>query len=68
MWDGQREVGIVTSGSFSPTLGKAVAMAMVDEKLAAVGTSLDVLIRDTRQAARVVPLPFYRRRKPTAQA
>jgi len=68
VWDGQREVGIVTSGSFSPTLGKAVAMAMVDEKLAAEGTSLDVLIRDTRQTARVVPLPFYRRRKPTEQA
>jgi glycine cleavage system aminomethyltransferase T len=43
-------------------------MAMVDEKLAAVGTNLDVLIRDTRQAARVVPLPFYRRKKPTEQA
>jgi glycine cleavage system aminomethyltransferase T len=36
-------------------------MAMVDRDVAAAGTALDVLIRDTRQAATVAPLPFYRR-------
>ena len=54
-------LGVVTSGSFSPTLGHAVAMAMVDSGTAAVGTVVDVLIRDAGQPARVVPLPFYRR-------
>jgi len=54
-------VGIVTSGSFAPTLGHAVAMAMVDAAVAAEGTPLDIAIRDARQPARVVSLPFYRR-------
>ena len=49
----------MTSGSFSPTLGHAVAMAMVDREAAAAGTIVDVLIRDAAQPARVVPLPFY---------
>jgi aminomethyltransferase len=58
---GERPVGVVTSGSFAPTLGTAVAMALVDRDVAATGTAVDCLIRDTRAAARVTPLPFYRR-------
>lgn len=54
-------LGVVTSGSFSPTLGHAVAMALVDRAAAGVGSVVDVLIRDAAQPARVVPLPFYRR-------
>jgi aminomethyltransferase len=54
-------VGTVTSGSYCPTLGTAAAMAMVDRAAATDGTRLDVLIRDTAAAARVAPLPFYRR-------
>ena len=58
---GDRHVGTVTSGSFAPSVGVAVAMAMVDRDVAAAGTPVDVLIRDSRQPARIVPLPFYRR-------
>jgi aminomethyltransferase len=58
---GERQVGVVTSGSFAPTLGTAVAMAMVDRDAAAPGTMLDGVIRDTRQPATVTPLPFYQR-------
>jgi len=54
-------LGIVTSGSFAPSLGHAVAMALVDRSAAAAGTMVDVMIRDAAQPARVVPLPFYRR-------
>lgn len=60
---GERQVGVVTSGSFAPTLGTAVAMAMVDRDVAATGTPLDVVVRDARQAAMVAPLPFYQRNK-----
>jgi len=60
---GDRQVGVVTSGSFAPTLGTAVAMAMVDRDVAAPGTVLDGVIRDTRQPAAVTPLPFYQRDK-----
>jgi len=63
---GERQVGVVTSGSFAPTLGTAVAMAMVDRDAAAPGTMLDGVIRDTRQPATVTPLPFYQRDKQRA--
>jgi aminomethyltransferase len=51
----------VTSGTQSPTLGKAIAMAYVAPADAETGTILDVEIRDQRVAAEVVDLPFYRR-------
>jgi aminomethyltransferase len=54
-------VGIVTSGSYCPTLGTAAAMAMVDRSVAIEGTPLGVLIRESPCPARVTPLPFYRR-------
>ncbi len=57
-------VGTVTSGSFCPTLGSAAAMALVDPAVAATGTPLEVLIRDTLCPARVSPLPLYRRPAP----
>jgi aminomethyltransferase len=58
---GTASVGTVTSGSFSPSLGHAVAMALVDRECSAVGESLEVLLRGEPVAARVVPLPLYRR-------
>jgi len=56
-----RPVGRVTSGSFAPTVGSAVAMAIVDRAASAVGTAVEVMIRDAVQTGRVAPLPFYRR-------
>ena len=53
--------GVVTSGTMSPTLGKAIAMAYVAPADAEAGTMLDVEIREARVPAEVVPLPFYRR-------
>jgi aminomethyltransferase len=60
--EGER-IGEVTSGTKSPTLGKAIAMAYVRTDCAAVGNSVEVEIRGRRARARVVPLPFYRRPK-----
>jgi aminomethyltransferase len=60
---GGRTVGRVTSGTFGPTLQKAVAMAYVEPALSAVGTALQVDIRGKGEPATVVPLPFYRRAK-----
>jgi aminomethyltransferase len=59
-------VGIVTSGSPSPTLGKNIALAYVPPPLAPVGTTLYVEIRTQRCKARVVPTPFYKRPKRAA--
>jgi aminomethyltransferase len=58
---GERATGTVTSGTLSPSLGRAIAMAYVAPGDAEPGTILDVEIRAARVAAEVVPLPFYRR-------
>jgi aminomethyltransferase len=60
--DGKR-MGVVTSGTHSPTLGKAIAMAYVRPEDGEPGTIVDVEIRDQPVAAEVVPLPFYKRQR-----
>lgn len=58
--DGQgREVGHVTTGYLSPTIGKALAMAMVDADHAALGTELAVQVRRRTIPATVVKKRFY---------
>ena len=56
-----RDVGFVTSGTFSPTLEKALGMAYVETALAAPGTELAIDVRGKAVPARIVPLPFYKR-------
>jgi aminomethyltransferase len=58
-------VGEVTSGTFSPTLERPIAMAYVCPSAHAVGTQLAVDIRGTAHPAVVVRLPFYERKKKT---
>ncbi|HEX7611996.1 MAG TPA: glycine cleavage system aminomethyltransferase GcvT, partial [Candidatus Limnocylindrales bacterium] len=58
---GDRRIGVVTSGTQSPTLGYPIAMAYVTPSEAEPGTIVDVSIRDQRVPAEVVPMPFYRR-------
>ncbi len=58
-----REIGQITSGTFSPTLQKPIAMAYVEKGSAPIGKSVEVDIRGKREAATVVKLPFYRRTK-----
>ncbi len=58
-----RDVGIVTSGTFGPTVAKNIALAYVPTALAKVGTELTVRIRDREIPARVVKTPFYSRKE-----
>jgi aminomethyltransferase len=58
--DGQ-VVGEVTSGTWSPTLGEAIALAYVPSDAARIGTELAVEIRGKAEPALVVKRPFYRR-------
>jgi len=55
------EVGAVTSGTFSPTLERALGMGYLPVGLAAPGTEIVIDVRGRELPARVVPLPFYRR-------
>jgi len=54
-------VGKVTSGTFSPTLEKPIAMGYVAPSAAVVGNDLMIDLRGRMEVARVVPLPFYRK-------
>ena len=65
---GDRRIGVVTSGTQSPTLGQPIAMAYVTPSEAEPGTIVDVGIRDQRVPAEVVPMPFYRRPAKTTDA
>jgi aminomethyltransferase len=61
------EIGVVTSGSPSPTLGKNIALAYVPPS--GLGTVVFVEIRGQKCKAQVVSTPFYKRvRTPRAQA
>ena len=51
-------VGRVTSGGFSPSLGRPIALAFVEPDHASPGTGLQVLVRGKAQSAQVTALPF----------
>lgn len=54
-------IGVVTSGSWSPSLGHAIALGYVPPTMAKPGTDLLVQVRGQQVAACVVRRPFYRR-------
>lgn len=62
-----KNIGIVTSGTFTPTLQKSIAMGYVPKEHSALGTLLSVDIRGQSLPARVVKLPFYSRPKTSAK-
>ncbi len=57
---GDREVGIVTSGTMSPTLKVGVALALVEPDVAKADTELEVAIRNRRMRAVVTRPPFVK--------
>jgi aminomethyltransferase len=60
---GPASIGEVTSGTFSPTLGRSIAMAYVDAARAGENQAVEIDLRGSIAAAKVVPLPFYKRAK-----
>ncbi len=61
VYAGDQAAGEITSGTFSPTLQKPIAMGYVLPQFAEIGTELHVDIRGAREPAKVVKLPFYKR-------
>ena len=61
VFQGNQPVGEITSGTFSPTLERPIAMALVAPRVTEPGTGLTVDIRGSRLPAKVVNLPIYRR-------
>ncbi len=60
---GDVRVGRVTSGTQTPFLKKAIGMAYVPPQLTGNGTEFDIDIRGRHTRAKVVPLPFYKRKR-----
>ena len=61
--NGDKPIGVVTSGTQTPFLKKAIGMAYVPVELAAPGTDITIDIRGRASLARVVKMPFYKRAK-----
>ena len=53
-----KEIGVITSGTQSPSLGKAIGMGYVAKEHAAQGSEVFVMIRDKAIKAKVVKMPF----------
>src|SRR5690606_28810389 len=53
-----KAIGVVTSGGFAPSLGKAIALGFVPPAFTEIGTKLQVSVRGRQQAAEVVQTPF----------
>lgn len=58
-----REVGHVSSGSFSPTLGINIGMGFVPPEYSKIGTEIEIGVRGHNLKARVRKTPFYKRER-----
>lgn len=61
IFEGDKNVGTVTSGTHSTTLDADIGMGYVARRLAEVGTEIEIDVRGRRVAAEIVELPFYKR-------
>lgn len=61
VYQAETEVGQITSGCLSPTLGHPIAMAYVKPDAAKQGDTLTIDLGSQKLNAEVVPLPFYKR-------
>lgn len=56
-----KEIGVITSGTHSPTLKKNLGLALLSSEYAEVGTQLKVEVRNKKIDAVVVRSPFYKK-------
>ena len=54
-------IGIVTSGTMAPSLGKGIGMGYVKTEFAAADSEIFIQIRNNKVAAKVVKIPFYKK-------
>ena len=53
-----RQIGVITSGGFGPTVGGPIAMGYVERNSSASGTKVQLIVRDKPMPAEIVKLPF----------
>jgi len=59
-----KEIGIVTSGTMAPSLGKGIGLGYLSTEHAVVGTEIRIAIRKQKVVAKVVKPPFYKNTNP----
>ena len=59
VWHKGRRVGFVTSGGYGYTIGRSVALALLDDEITGEGTELSVHIVGVERSARVIPASPY---------
>ena len=62
VFSGADIIGETTSGTFCPFIEKSLAMAIVKREFSFPGTEIEIDIRGRRSKAKVVPMPFYKRK------
>ena len=60
IFSGNKKIGVVTSGTPSPSLGIGVGMGYVTPECAMPGKTIEIEIRSRQTLATVVPKPIYR--------
>jgi aminomethyltransferase len=60
-----KDVGVVTSGTFSPTLDQSIARGLVAASASSLGATIEAEVRGKRYPMKVVPSPFYQRQRAT---
>ena len=55
------KIGVVTSGTMSPSLKKAIGLAYVSKEMKDFGTEIYIKVRNKQLRAKVVSLPFYKK-------
>lgn len=58
IFNGNENIGVVTSGTVSPVLNKPIGMAYIDSRYSETGTELEIEIRGKRSKIDIVKLPF----------
>ena len=57
---GNMEISKVTSGSYSPSLGKGIGLTYLPNEHAEIGTEIQIMIRGVAKTAKIVTTPFYK--------
>ena len=57
---GDMEISKVTSGSYSPSLGKGIGLTYLPSEHAKIGTEIKIMIRKVAKTARIIATPFYK--------
>jgi aminomethyltransferase len=61
IFDGENKIGTVTSGTFSPSLQKPIALGYVPRLKGKIGKTVEIGVRNRRLKATVVKPPFYKK-------